>query len=171
MAQRTLPGLVGRHAGRPSLGRRWSTTPTLIRFAVVGATVQLIYLGSLIALLAMSIHYVPALLVAQVIAIAFAFPTYRVHVFEGTGPWRSQLVRFAGIWWSGAAASLVGVPLLVEFLRLPPVLAQVIVVVCVAALTFVAHQRLTFRRSRVATPPGAGHSSPLTCVGDQGTRP
>lgn len=170
MAQRTVSVHLGRHTRRPSLGRRWSTTPTLIRFAVVGATVQLVYLGSLSALLAMSIHYVSALLVAQVIAIAFAFPTYRVHVFEGTGPWRAQLVRFAGIWWSGATASLVGVPLLVELLHVPPMLGQLIVVVCVAALTFVAHRRVTFRRSPAPTRPESAHSTPLTCVGDQESR-
>lgn len=167
MAERTVPGPIGRNPSHPSLGRRWSTTPTLIRFAVVGATVQLVYLGSMSALLAMSIHYVSALLVAQLIAIAFAFPTYRVHVFEGTGPWRSQLARFAGIWWSGAAASLVGVPLLVEVLHVRPLLAQLIVVVCVAAFTFVAHRHLTFRGSRAPTPSDSGHSTALTCVGDR----
>jgi putative flippase GtrA len=167
---RTATGTHRRRLGEPAQGRRRSTASAVIRFAMVGAVVQVVYLGSFSALLATSITYFSALLVAQVITITVAFPAYRVHVFEATGPWRAQLGRFAGIWWAGATASLVGVPLLVELLQLSPFLAQVVMVVCVAGLSFVAHRRITFQRSTVQTPSSFAHVALLSSGSGQGSR-
>jgi putative flippase GtrA len=118
----------------------------MVRFGVVGVTTQLVYLGSVVAVMAAGLHYFVALLVAQICAIGFAFPMYRHQVFRSEGPVRAQFAAFLGVWWAGAAASLLGVPLLVEGTALNPLLAQVAVMLVVAVWGFLGHSRISFRQ-------------------------
>lgn len=144
MAQPTLATLPV----APDLGRgrrRWATLPVVVRYGVVGGLTQVVYLSVLGATLALGAHYLLALAAAQVSAIAFAFPAYRGLVFDATGPLGRQLATFLGIWWTGAAMSLVGVPLCVEALGLQPFVAQLLVLVAVVTFSFLGHLRVTFR--------------------------
>ncbi len=124
---------------------RWHRLPVMVRFGLVGAAAQVVYLVTLIAALATGLHYLLALVVAQVCTIGFAFPMHRNRVFGAEGPVRHQLLMFLGVWWTGAAASFLGVLALVEAVGLQPVPAQLIVMVVVAGWSFLANSRLSFR--------------------------
>lgn len=124
----------------------WGRLPVLVRYAIAGGTTQVIYLSVLgLALLAKA-PYMAALVLAQLAAMSFAFPTYRGLVFAVDGSWRRQAVAFLSIWWTGAALSLTGVPLLVEALGLSPFPAQLLVLCLVVTLSFIGHRNVTFRR-------------------------
>ena len=127
---------------------RWQTLPTVVRYGVAGGVTQVIYLSTMSVALFLSAHYLLALLLAQVAAICFAFPVYRNLVFVAEGSLVRQLGTFLGVWWTGAAMSLLGVPALVEVAGLPPLTAQVLVLVVVVIASFLGHRNVTFRRSR-----------------------
>ncbi len=124
-----------------------------VRYLLVAGTTSLVYLAVLAALLAIGLHYFLAILLAQVVIISCAFPAYRTLIFRSTGPWRRDLVRFLGVWSSGALAGIVATPALVELLDWHPLVAQVIAIVVVAVLSYLGHRFISFR-SRTA-PDGA----------------
>jgi putative flippase GtrA len=119
--------------------------PLVVRYALVGGVTQAIYLIGLVAAMSAGAHYFVAIGVAQLVAIAFAFPTYRAWVFSADGPLLRQFTAFLGVWWSGALASLIGVPTLVEVVGMTPLVAQLLVMTTVALLSFAGHVGITFR--------------------------
>ena len=119
--------------------------PTLVRYALTGALTQVVYLSLIAAGLALGVHYMVAIVVAQSVVLAFVFPIYRRRVFRSTGPVLPQLLTFLGVWGVGAAMSLVGVPLLVELAGIPPFPAQLVVLVVIFVFSFLSHHRVTFR--------------------------
>ncbi|WP_377643923.1 GtrA family protein [Oryzobacter terrae] len=125
---------------------RWLRLPMMVRFGVVGGAAQVVYLVALVAALATGIHYLLAVVAAQVVTIAFAFPMHKYLVFRSDGPIRRQFLMFLGVWWTGAAASFLGVLLLVEVVGLDPLPAQLVVMVLIAVWSFVANSRLSFAR-------------------------
>ena len=133
-----------RPALRPSL--RWETLPTVVRYGLAGGATQVIYLSTMFSALFVDVHYVAALLLAQVAAICFAFPVYRNLVFVARGSLLRQLGTFLGVWWTGAAMSLLGVPALVEVAGLRPMTAQLLVLVVVVGASYLGHRTMTFRR-------------------------
>jgi putative flippase GtrA len=103
------------------------------------------------------LHYFIAILSAQVVTIAGAFPVYRRLVFRSTGGVWADFMRFLLVWSSGAISGIVLTPLLVEVLRWHPLVAQVVAIAVIAAGSFLAHRFFTFARSD-ATPGGRGRT-------------
>jgi putative flippase GtrA len=142
---------------------RWARLPVAVRFGLAGAGTQVVYIGTVGAALAAGVHYVLALVAAQVCAIGFAFPVYRSRVFGSQGPVGPQLLAFLGVWWVGVAASFIGVPLLVETGGVHPLLAQLVVMVLVALWGFLGHSRISFRPRTTRLPepfPAVKEASP-----------
>lgn len=102
------------------------------------------YLLLVAAGLALRLHYIAAILAAQALTVACAFPAYRYWVFAPGGRWGRDLRRFLSVWSSGAVAGLVMTPLLVEFAGLPPMGAQVIALAVVAGGSYLGHRLFTF---------------------------
>ena len=127
---------------RRSDGVRW----VLARYAASGALTQVVYLSLIALALAAGVHYMAAIVIAQAICLCFVFPLYRRRVFRSTGPVLRQFVTFLGVWSVGAAMSLVGVPLLVELVGMPPFVAQLVVLVVIFLFSFLSHHRVTFRQ-------------------------
>lgn len=117
----------------------------VVRYGLAGGVTQIVYLSVLTVTLAIGWHYLAGMALAQVGAIAFAFPTYRAQVFRSDGRILPQFATFLGVWWTGVAMSFVGVPLLVEGAGLRPLPAQIIVLVGVVTMSFLSHRGLTFR--------------------------
>lgn len=133
------PSELGGHHG-------WVSLPLVVRYGVAGGLTQVVYLGTLGLALSGGVHYVVGMGVAHLVAMTFAFPVYRRRVFrDRESPLRRQLVAFLGVWWTGAAVSVVAVPLMVELLGVQPFTAQVLVLVVVATASFVTHYGVTFR--------------------------
>lgn len=131
----------------PAMGRvrgLWRRVPTIVRYGLTGGVTQCIYLTTMAALLSADVDYMLALCGAQAAAIVFAFPAYRNVVFMAEGPLARQVGAFLGVWWTGAALSVIGVPVLVEMLGLAPLVAQVTVLSVVVVMSFLGHRNLTF---------------------------
>lgn len=121
-----------------------------VRYLLVAGTTSLVYLGILAALLTTPLHYFVAILLAQALIISAAFPAYRTLIFRSRGPWIPDLVRFLGVWSSGAVAGVVATPLLVELLGWHPLVAQVVAIVVVAVLSYLGHRFISFRHKTPA---------------------
>jgi putative flippase GtrA len=147
MGQTVLPGgaTVASALETHRLSRFWQSCPTVLRYAVAGGSTQVVYLSVLAAALATGLYYMFSLLLAQILAISYAFPVYRRYVFVARGPIARQFLTFIGIWWTGAVMSFVGVPLLVEGLGVRPFLAQLLVFIPVFTFSFLGHFKVTFR--------------------------
>jgi putative flippase GtrA len=146
-----------------AVGRGWGGVPVIVRYGIAGMVTQIVYLSVLGAALALNWHYLLAMSLGQVCAIAFAFPTYRAQVFRSDGPWLPQLAKFLGVWWTGVAISFVGVPLLVEGFHVHPFPAQLVMLVGVVVMSFLSHRGITFRAGRdVAVEAAAPALTPAT---------
>lgn len=120
----------------------------LVRYVGSAGSVALFYLVVLAIGLALGWHYLLAILAAQVVTIAVAFPVYRTFVFRSHGKIVSDLVRFLSVWASGAIAGVLVTPLLVEVAHLDPLVAQVIAIAVVSVASFLSHRWFSFRRSK-----------------------
>lgn len=114
------------------------------RYLVAGGLITLFYLGVYALLLWIGAHYFVAILCAQGLTIALAFPTYRRFVFAPGPSVLRDFLRFLSVWVGGAIAGLIGTPLLVELLSWNPFLGQVAAIVIVTTLNFVIHRFWTF---------------------------
>lgn len=91
-------------------------------------------------------HYLLVLVLAHVISVLVAFVGYRVIVFRVQGQVLTDLMRFWSVYASILAVNLVALPLLVEVLGLPVLLAQGIFAVLSAVVSYLAHGRFSFER-------------------------
>lgn len=125
----------------------WSALPDIVRYGGIAGSVAVGYLILYALLVQAGMWYFLAIITAQTITIAIAFPLYRSLVFGPGASLSRDFARFMIIWSSGAIAGFIGTPTLVESGLLPPIPAHVIAVVVVGVLSFVGHRLFSFRRS------------------------
>lgn len=101
------------------------------------------------------VHYMVVLVIAQVVGVLEAYVTQRWLVFKARGRWWRDLVRFSSVYAVGLAVNMVALPLLVEVVRVPVMLAQLFVIGAVAVGTFTVHRLFTFKHSRAGAMPSA----------------
>lgn len=93
----------------------------------------------------LQIHYLWAVLPAHVLAVLNAFLCQRWIVFGTHGPFLPTLLRFSLVYWVFFGVNLALLPVLVQILHLHPLVAQGLLVAANALLSYLAHQRFTFR--------------------------
>jgi len=123
-----------------------------IRYLVVAGTTSLCYVGLVALGLWLGLYYMLAILAAQAITIACAFPAYRTLVFQSKGTVWSDFLRFLSVWVSGAVAGVVATPFLVEVFGWDPLVAQVVSIVVIAVTSYLGHRFFSFRHPRPSTP-------------------
>lgn len=116
-----------------------------IRYLLVAGTTSAGYLLLVSLGLLAGWHYMIAILAAQVVTIAAAFPAYRTLVFESQGTVKRDFVRFLSVWSSGAIAGVVATPFLVEVFGMKPLVAQVLAIVVIAVASYLGHRFFSFR--------------------------
>lgn len=137
--------------------RMWSYHQ--IRYVVVAGCTSLFYLALVAAGLSLRWHYMLAILAAQAVTIACAFPAYRSLVFESGGRPLADFVRFLSVWSTGAVAGVVATPLLVELVGMDPLIAQVVAIVVVAVGSYLGHRFFSFSDSDVSPHSGVPQGS------------
>lgn len=146
----SLRALIGRLAGDQR-----------VRFLAVGGVNTLLGYG-IYAILAQWVFervpfgYLLALVVSYAIAITVAFVLYRRFVFVVKGNVLVDFMRFVGVYAVSILANAAALPVLVEVLRLHPLLAQAIVLIVTTLISFVGHKHFSFRRSPAEGPPAEG---------------
>ena len=91
-------------------------------------------------------HYLVVLLCAHVVSVLIAFVLYRFVVFRVRGHVLSDLWRFETVYLSALAVNFVLLPVLVEIVHLPVLLAQGLVMLVTSVMSWVAHKNYSFRR-------------------------
>ena len=128
-----------------------------VAFLLVGGVNTLLGFGLYSAFTLWVFHdvylgYTLSLIVSYAIAITVAFVLYRRFVFRVTGHVVRDFVRFVAVYAVSIAINLVALPILVEFVGVPPILAQAIILVITTVVSFVGHRSFSFRRSAPSAP-------------------
>jgi putative flippase GtrA len=90
--------------------------------------------------------YLLSLACSYAIGISVAFVLYRRLVFKVQGQVVRDFARFVTVYAVSIGINAVVLPVLVEVVGVPPVLAQAVVVLITTLLSFVGHRTFSFRR-------------------------
>jgi len=93
-------------------------------------------------------HYMVGLLIAQAVSLAFAYANYKFGVFRTRGGYARELTAFVSFYIANYAANWAALPLLVEVVRLSPIVAQLLFSVVVVVGSYFWHSRVTFRKQQ-----------------------
>jgi putative flippase GtrA len=140
-----------------------------IRFLAVGGVNTVVGYGLFAAFNQWVFAHVPfgylaSLVVSYAIAIILAFFLYRRFVFVVQGNLLVDFLRFVSVYVLSIGINLVALPILVELVHLPPLLAQAIILVVTTVISFVGHRYFSFRRSRIDPGPKPDESERTTDV-------
>ena len=91
------------------------------------------------------VGYLGALLIAHAISSTMAFALYKRFVFLEGQHGLTTYLKFQSVYVTPLVANLVALPLLVEILNCPVLLAQAGFSIAWVGLSFVIHKRYTFR--------------------------
>jgi putative flippase GtrA len=97
-----------------------------------------------------NINYIFLLAIAQVVGTLNAFVGYRLLVFRVHGDVLRDLARFSTVYLGAFAVNLAALPLLVEVVGVPVLIAQAAVVGATVIASFFVHRGFSFRRPTVA---------------------
>jgi putative flippase GtrA len=128
-----------------------------VAFLIVGGINTVIGFGLYAALTVWVFHdvylgYTLSLVVSYAIAILVAFVLYRRFVFRVTGHVVRDFLRFIAVYAVSISINLVALPVLVELVGIPPILAQAIILVITTIVSFVGHRSFSFRRAAPTGP-------------------
>ena len=133
-----------------ALTRRLLAWPRQIRFLMAGGINTLfglaVYPLLLWSLPAFHRHYLVALLIAQGICTIIAFITYKLGVFRnGSDAVMREIGAFSSFYIANYAVNLAVLPVLVEWGRLSPIVAQLGFSAVVMVASYFWHSLITFR--------------------------
>ena len=120
-----------------------------LRFALAGAANTAFGLSFYPALLwavpLLRTHYLVALGIAQVVCLCFAYATYKLGVFRTRGNFLREFSTFSSFYRFNYAVNWAALPMLVEWGRVPPAIAQLGFNAVVIVGSYFWHSRVTFR--------------------------
>jgi putative flippase GtrA len=141
---------------RPSVTDLMRVHETKLRFLLAGGLNTLFGLAIfpvLIWLFApLSVHYMVALTIAQIMGVVFAFLTNKLLVFKTRGQHVREFGKFVTFYAVGFVANLIALPILVELAHVPPIWAQLMFVSMLIISSYFWHSRITFASSGVIDP-------------------
>ena len=98
-------------------------------------------------------RYMATLVCAHIVSVLIAFVLYRYVVFRVRGHLLRDLWRFETVYLVALAVNLVLLPLLVQLGHLPVLLAQALILVVTALISWVGHKHFSFRRTEASGRP------------------
>ncbi|WP_241989337.1 GtrA family protein [Cryobacterium serini] len=123
-----------------------------VRFLAVGATNTLVgYLVfsafTLWVFADVYLGYLLSFALSYVVGISLAFVLYRRFVFVVHGHVLRDFARFVSVYLAAIGINAAALPLLVEVVQVPPLLAQLLILVVTTLLSFFGHKKFSFRRN------------------------
>jgi putative flippase GtrA len=112
----------------------WNTLFAYLLFAAVQLTIG------------KHVGYLIVLLICTFGAILNAYLCYRRFVFKVQGHWFRDLARFSTVYMGSFLANLALLPLAVEVVKIPVLVAQGVIMAGTVAVSFFAHREFSFRR-------------------------
>jgi len=98
-------------------------------------------------------RYMATLVCAHIVSVLIAFVLYRYVVFRVRGHLLRDLWRFETVYLVALAVNLALLPLLVQLAHLPVLLAQALILVVTALISWVGHKHFSFRRTEASGRP------------------
>jgi putative flippase GtrA len=119
-----------------------------VAYLLASAMTAVVYCALLgLGLLAVKdrVPYVFLLVACQFLTSVIVYPWYRLVVFRVVGEsWLAGYLRFYTVGLGFLAASVVGVPIMVEFVGIPIMVAQGLLIAVSPPLSYLTHQAWTF---------------------------
>ena len=123
-----------------------------IRFLIAGAVNTAVGLAvyPLLYLIfePMGMGYIQVLIIAQVLCISFSFASNKYFVFKTKGNLKKEYLKFFAFHGFYFALNLVCLPLLVESLKINPIISQTGFAIAVIVTSYFWHNSVTFRNAR-----------------------
>ncbi|MEV6287238.1 GtrA family protein [Kribbella sp. NPDC051770] len=119
-----------------------------VRYLIVGAGTNVLYFGLFWLgwhLLEGRLPYLVVTALANFTTALIMYPAYRTFVFGSQTGWLRGFAKFYTVYLFGLACSLIGMPLLIELLHTPVLLAQGLVILLVPVASYLLHRFWTFR--------------------------
>jgi putative flippase GtrA len=128
---------------------------TKIRFLIVGGINTLFGWSAFPAIyfltLAARWHYLIVLVITQVICITFSFLTAKFFVFRTRGNFVAEFAKFCTFHASYFALNIIILPILVEVVKINPVIGQFGFAVAVVLSSYFWHSKITFKQPGAAS--------------------
>lgn len=120
--------------------------PAVLRFGVVGVTQNAVNLGIFTVGIWAGLAYVPAAIIAAIVAVNLGFALNRLWTFGATGGGRlvGHAVRYVVVYVAALAIGIAILVALVELVGLTPVEGQLIAIGVVAPASFLAQRMWVF---------------------------
>ncbi|MEV6867973.1 GtrA family protein [Streptosporangium subroseum] len=135
----------GRRALISALGGNRTT------YLLVGAMTAVVYyalLGLALLIAGDEVPYLFLVMACHMVTVVVIYPWCRLVVFRDCGQsWLRGLLKFYAVGLSFLVVCMVGLPFLVEFLGIPIMIAQALLIVVNPPLSYAIHRTWTFRRS------------------------
>ena len=137
-----------------SLTRNFAARRTQLRFIAAGGVNTLFGLAIYPLLLwgfePLHRRYMLGLVIAQALSLCVAFAVYKLTVFRTRSGALGEFARFLPFYLAVYAINWLALPLLVDALRIDPIVAQFAFSLLAMAGSYVWHSRITFRPARGA---------------------
>lgn len=121
-------------------------TNTVVGFAVFSVLTLTIFRD-------VQVGYLFSLGISYAIGISLGFVLYRRFVFKVRGHLIRDFGRFTSVYVVAIAINAALLPLLVEVVSVPPLLAQTIILMVTTLISFFGHKSFSFRRTPRDLPP------------------
>lgn len=119
-----------------------------VRYLIVGAGTNVLYFGLFWLgwhLFEGTLPYLVVTALANLGTAVVMYPVYRGFVFGSSTGWLRGFAKFYTVYLFGLGCSLIGMPLLIEVLHLPVLLAQALMILLVPVASYLLHRFWTFR--------------------------
>jgi putative flippase GtrA len=93
----------------------------------------------------LQLHYMVILAIAYVINTVVAYLTQKYVVFKTVGNFRKEFLPFLALQAAIFAANSLVLPIIVETSQASPVVVQTAFALCLAVISFVFHDKITFK--------------------------
>jgi len=131
---------------------RKSAIKKKLRFLIAGGLNTLVGLGFFplvyIALKPFEIHYLATLVLSQIFCITFSYLTNKALVFRTKGNYAKEYARFIVFHGGYLMVNLIALPVMVEFFKLGPIIAQALFAILVIITSYTWHSKVTFRSGK-----------------------
>jgi putative flippase GtrA len=124
--------------------------PKHLRYLLVGGWNTLFGYGTMVGLyylLSSHLHLVVIATIANLLAISMSFTTYKLFVFRSQGKWWHEYLRSYVVYGGNAIFGILGLWLLASGMGMPVWLAQGLLMVFGVVLSYIGHQKFTFRNA------------------------
>jgi putative flippase GtrA len=112
----------------------WNTVFSYLSFAV------------LYFLFSPRLHYLVLLAISNLMSITNAYAGYKIFVFRTRGNYIREYFRFYVVYGAAIAINFVLLPVCVELLKIPPLVAAALLTAFTVASSYLGHKHFSFRR-------------------------